>query len=75
MVDGFIWVCFGIYGPNGISVRGQMWDELVSVQQYLKVPWCCIGDFNIIHFPSERLGGSHFTPAMDKFLSSLRNLV
>ena len=22
--DGFIWVCFGVYGPNDNNLRGQM---------------------------------------------------
>ena len=41
-----------------------MWDELVGVQQYWNVTWCCIGDFNIVRFPSEQLGNSRLTPAM-----------
>ena len=24
MGDGFIWVCFGVYGPNDNNLRGQM---------------------------------------------------
>ena len=55
---GFIWV----YSPNDNNLRGQMWDELIGIQQLWEVPWCYIGDFNIVHFPSERLGGSRLTP-------------
>ena len=33
MGDGFIWACFGVYGPNDNNVRGQMWDELIGIQQ------------------------------------------
>ena len=53
MEDGFIWACSGVYDPNANSVRDHMWDELVGIQQYWNVPWCCIGDFNIVLFPSE----------------------
>ena len=52
-----------------------MWDELIGIQQLWEVPWCYIGDFNIVHFPSERLGGSRLTTAMKNFLSSLRSLI
>ena len=73
--DGFTWACSGIYGPNDNNLRGQMWDELIGIQQLWEVPWCDIGDFNIVHFLSERLGGSRLTTAMKNFLSSLRSLI
>ena len=59
---GFIWACSRVYSPNDNNLRGQMWDELIGIQQLWEVPWCYIGDFNIVHFPSERLGGSRLTP-------------
>ena len=31
--DGFIWACSGVYGPNDNNLSGQMWDELVGIQQ------------------------------------------
>ena len=64
--DGFIWACSGVYDPNDNNVRGQMWDELIGIQQYWDVPWCYIGDFNIVRFPRERLGGSHLTLAKEQ---------
>ena len=72
--DGFIWACFGVYGPNDNNLRGQMWDELIGIQQLWDVPWCYIEDFNIIRFPSERLGGSHLTPAMENFSEFIKEL-
>ena len=51
-----------------------MWDELVGVQQYWNVPWCCIGDFNIVRFPSERLGNSRLTLAMELFSEFVEDL-
>ena len=65
--DGFIWACSGVYGPNDNNLRGQMWDELIGIQQLWDVPWCYIGDFNIIRFPSEWLRGSRLTPALEIF--------
>ena len=67
MGDGFIWASFGIYGLNDNNLRGQIWDELIGIQQLWDVPWCYIGDFNIVQFPSEPLGGSRLTPAMENF--------
>ena len=72
--DGFIWACSGVYGPNDNNLRGQMWDELIGIQQLWDVPWCYIGDFNIIHFPSERLGGSRLTPVMENFSEFIEEL-
>ena len=72
--DGFIWACFGVYGPNHNNLRGQMWDELIGIQQYWDVPWCYIGDFNIVRFPSERLGGSRLTLAMENFFEFIEEL-
>ena len=63
--DGFIWACLGNNGPNDNNVKGQMWDELVGIQQYWNVLWCCIGECNIVCFPSERLGNSRLTSAME----------
>ena len=72
--DGFSWACSGVYGPIDNNARGLMWDELVGIQQYWNVPWCCIGDFNIVRFPSERLGNSRLTPAMELFLEFIEDL-
>ena len=33
MGDGFIWACSVVYGPNDNNLRGQMWDELIGIQQ------------------------------------------
>ena len=65
--DGFIWACSGIYDPNDNNLRGQMWDELNGIQQFWEVPWCYIGDFNIVRFPSERLGGLRLILAIENF--------
>ncbi|XP_030963792.1 uncharacterized protein LOC115984952 [Quercus lobata] len=72
--DGFSWACSGVYGPIDNNARGLMWDELAGVQHYWNVPWCCIGDFNIVRFPSERLGNSRLTPAMELFLEFIKDL-
>ena len=72
--DGFTWACSGVYGPIDNNERCLMWDELAGVQHYWNVPWCCIGDFNIVRFPSERLGYSRLTPAMEIFSEFIGDL-
>ena len=72
--DGFTWACFGVYGSNNNNLRGQMWDELIGIQQLWAVPWCYIGDFNIVRFPSELLGGSRLTTAMKNFSEFIEEL-
>ena len=74
LVDGFIWACSGFYGPNDNNERGHMWDELVSIQQYWRILWCCFRDFNIVQFPSERLGATRITPAMEGFFEFIEDL-
>ncbi|XP_030929714.1 uncharacterized protein LOC115955640 [Quercus lobata] len=49
-------------------------DELVGIQQYWNIHWCCFGDFNIVRFPSERRGASRLTPAMEKFSEFIEDL-
>ena len=31
VVDGFIWACSRVYGPNENNERGHMWDELIGI--------------------------------------------
>uniref|UniRef100_A0A2N9EBT0 Reverse transcriptase domain-containing protein n=1 Tax=Fagus sylvatica TaxID=28930 RepID=A0A2N9EBT0_FAGSY len=67
IIEGFVWACSGIYGPHSDGVRVSLWGELVDVRQQWNVPWCAIGDFNVVRFPSERLGCNNFSPAMMEF--------
>ena len=61
VVDGFEWACSRVYGLNVDSLRGFLWDELIGVRVAWDVPWCCLGDFKVIRFPSEKLGGRCFS--------------
>ena len=53
VVDGFEWACTRLYGPNDDSQQGALWElaEILLVQT-----WSLIGDFNLIRYPSERIG-------------------
>ena len=44
-----------------------MWEELTGLISWWDLPWCLGGDFNIISFPSERLGIASFSWAMYGF--------
>ena len=67
VVDGFDWICIGVYGPNVDGLRDALWTELDSVRERWTAAWCVFGDFNIIRYPAERLGCTSFSPAMFKF--------
>ena len=65
--DQFEWVFTGVYGPNLNNRRRLMWEELIGLVSLWDLPWCLGGDFNIIRFPSERLGAASFSRAMYGF--------
>ena len=65
--DQFEWAFLGVYGPNADAERFILWEELAGVRSWWGVPWCIGGDFNVVRFPSEKLGGGRFTSAMRIF--------
>ena len=65
--DQFEWAFTGLYGPNLNKRRRKMWEELTGLISWWDVLWCLRGDFNIICFPSERLGVANYTRAMYGF--------
>uniref|UniRef100_A0A2N9IF49 CCHC-type domain-containing protein n=1 Tax=Fagus sylvatica TaxID=28930 RepID=A0A2N9IF49_FAGSY len=67
VLDQTDWAFSGVYGPNINRERDIMWEELAGVASWWGVPWVIGGDFNVVRFPSERLGATHFTPAMHGF--------
>ena len=66
--DQFEWAFTGIYGPNLNKNHQFMWEELAGLNSWWNLPWCLGGDFNVIRFPSERLGAGRFTRCMYDFL-------
>ena len=67
VVDDFVWACTGVYGPNDDGQRSTLWEELSQVRARWPMAWCSVGDFNIIRYPSERLGCESFSLAMFAF--------
>ena len=73
VVDDFVWACTGVYGPNDNGQRSTLWEELSQVRARWPMAWCLVGDFNIIKYPSERLGCESFSPAMFAFSDFIEN--
>ena len=73
-VDDFVWACSGVYGPNEDSQRGALWEELSRMHSRWNTAWCVFGDFNIIRYPSERLGCETLSPAMFAFSDFIEGL-
>ena len=67
VVDDFVWAFIGVYGPNFDRDRRLFWEELVEIHSWWNVPWCIGGGFNVVRFPSERLGADFFSSAMLDF--------
>ena len=67
VVDDFVWAFIGVYGPNSDRDRRLFWEELVEIHSWWNVPWCIGGGFNVVRFPSERLGADFFSSAMLDF--------
>ena len=65
--DNFIWTGSGVYGPNLRGARGSFWDELTLIRTKWASPWSLFGDFNIIRYPTERLGCQNFSQGMLDF--------
>ena len=65
--DQYEWAFIGIYGPNSNKKCQKMWEKLIWLISWRDLPWCLGGDFNIIRFPSKRLGVVSYTRAMHGF--------
>ncbi len=72
--DGFTWVGTGIYSPTCDVIRRDVWVELRYIRLRWDHPWCLLGDFNVIRFPSERLRCRRYTPPMIEFLDFIEDL-
>ncbi|XP_050281855.1 uncharacterized protein LOC126722746 [Quercus robur] len=59
------WSYLGSCGASsGDLVMRLLWEELCGLDSWWSVSWCVGGDFNVVRFPSERLGSNSFTTAM-----------
>lgn len=60
----FSWFLTGIYAPNNIEEREEVWWEVGAVRGLFDGPWIVCGDFNIVRFPSEKKNCSRTTRVM-----------
>lgn len=74
VIDGWEWDLVGIYGPNGISDRRRLWEELAGIYSLWEVSWCMGGHFNSTRYPSERSGNYCNLVAMEDFLEFIFDL-
>lgn len=61
------WLLTSLYGPNSSEKRKEFWNELDMIRRRWNGPWCIGGDWNIIRFPSEKLGGTRISADMRLF--------
>ncbi|OVA20918.1 Endonuclease/exonuclease/phosphatase [Macleaya cordata] len=54
------WFLVCVYGSPYRNRRYNLWDFLESFSLSCLDPWVCVGDFNAISSPSEKIGGSGF---------------
>jgi hypothetical protein len=67
IASGFEWAYSGVYGPIRAVDRNLMWEELAGIASWWEVPWCVGGDFNIVRYPSERVGSTTLSHSMRDF--------
>jgi hypothetical protein len=67
IASGFEWAYSGVYGPIRAGERSLMWEELAGIASWWAVPWCVGGDFNILRYPSERVGPTTISHSMRDF--------
>jgi hypothetical protein len=53
--DGFVWRFTGIYGEPKTELRENTWKLLRTWKHQKNKPWLCIGDFNEILNPWEKV--------------------
>ncbi|KAK5770921.1 hypothetical protein PVK06_047081 [Gossypium arboreum] len=56
-LDGQTWRCTGFYGAPVEIMREVSWDFLRTLNDFPKIPWIVLGDFNKIVYSTEKKGG------------------
>lgn len=61
------WMATSVYGPSNNQRREDLYNELNDIRGRWNGAWCAGGDWNVIRFPSERLGENLITLDMKRF--------
>lgn len=64
LVNNSKWMLSSLYGPNSNSRRDDFWRELNDIRSRWSGGWCVSGDWNVIRFPSKKLGGCRISSKM-----------
>ncbi|GMI80139.1 hypothetical protein HRI_001683200 [Hibiscus trionum] len=69
------WMCgfMGIYAPCDIEQQRILWERLLTVMGNSEVPWCLIGDFNMVTCLEERRGCAMTNRGIDEFVEFVQN--
>ena len=63
-----------MYGPTVKVEREDFLSELGAIRGLWNEPWCVVGDFNMIRFPSERSRGGRLSLTMWRFSEVIEEL-
>lgn len=55
---GLKWGLICVYGPSVSGHQSDVWNRIKEYGNSASTPWCCIGDFNAVVYPSEKSGGA-----------------
>lgn len=55
--DNMVWSLTGVYGPVNNAEKTILWEVLGAIRSLWLDLWCVGGDFNVVRFPLERIGG------------------
>lgn len=61
------WLITSVYGANSCSRILKLWRALDAIRGRLNGAWCVGGDWNVIWFQKEKLGGGRITSEMILF--------
>lgn len=67
LIDNFVWLFSGVYGPCDVHERKRLWRELSLMNTIWNLPWCIGGDFNEVRLMDERKGCTNISSGMKEF--------
>ncbi|KAJ4968580.1 hypothetical protein NE237_015281 [Protea cynaroides] len=51
-------MCSAIYGAKSQELRRELWAEFDRIQNTSQLAWALLGDFNVVRFQGEKIGGA-----------------